>query len=237
MIGVFGGTFDPPHLGHAEAIQGVFDEPGIARLWVLPSGCPVGKTPTLPANVRLNLAELALGKLPVPGSIEVLDTEVRWSESRPGETSTTWKVLPELERRAQGEPLAWVIGTDQLASLHRWDRFPEVLSRISWIVLERAQDPTPQPSGRNPLHNLSEWQASGLIRADSTVRSRHGRTGYRVIRDGRPTSTLIVVPTPARAISSTRIREGFARNRQAPAHTLAPELEAHLKLHSLYGSA
>ncbi len=234
MIGVFGGTFDPPHLGHAEAIQGVFDEPGLERLWVLPSGNPIGKKPTLSPIQRMELARLAFGRLQVPGTLEILDEEVRWSERHPGQTSTTWKVLPELERRAQGESLAWVIGTDQLASLHRWDRFPEVLSRISWIVLERLPL---APAGPEPLKNLSEWQASGLIRPDPAVRSRNGRTGYRVLHQGRPATTLIVVPTPAKALSSTHIREAFARDRHPPKDSLAPEVEAHLKLQSLYGSA
>jgi nicotinate-nucleotide adenylyltransferase len=149
----------------------------------------------------------------------VLDLEVRWSEAHPGETSTTWKILPELERRAQGEALAWVIGTDQLLSLHRWDRFPDVLSRLHWIVLDRAG-----ASARSDVERvLSEWRASGLL-------DQQGRIG----RSGK---TIRLVPTRARELSSTQIRESFARHRRAPEGTLAREVEAHLKLHGLYGSA
>jgi len=226
VIGVFGGTFDPPHLGHAEAIQGVLDEmsgtAGLKKIWILPSGSPVSKTPSLTARMRLELARLAFEGLE---DTEVVDSEVVWSEQHPGQTSTTWKLLPVLEHRAQGERLAWIIGTDQLNALHRWDRFPEVLERLNWIVLERAgSDPTGV--------TLRQWQDSGLLKASSQLRSRSGCTGY-LTRTG---TSLIVVPTPAREVSSTQIREHWARTGEFLAGTLDPKTEARLKALTQYGS-
>lgn len=224
MIGVFGGTFDPPHLGHREAIQGVFEEVagtlGLKRIWILPSGNPIGKKPLSPPALRLELARIAFEGLE---ATEVLDDEVRWTEGHPGEISTTWKILPVLEGRAHGEALAWIIGTDQLASLHRWDRFPEVLERLNWIVLERGGHAEAIPS---------QWIASGLLKPDPSVRSRQGRTGYQT----RSGSLLIVVPTPARAVSSTGIREHWARTGTFPEGALAPGIEARLKLEWKRGS-
>jgi nicotinate-nucleotide adenylyltransferase len=227
VIAVFGGTFDPPHLGHAEAIQGVFEDPGCDRLWVLPCGNPVGKTPTLSAQKRLELAHLAFDDLKAPGPVEVLDLEVRWAEKNPGEISTTWKILPELERKAQGESLAWVIGTDQLLSLERWDRFPEVLKRIHWIVLERAglTSNHGEPDAVQKL--LGRWQSQGLLKVGQKP-GRGGRTGFTNLR---------LASTRARAVSSTQIRESFARSGKAPEGVLDPRVAAHLKLQALYGSA
>lgn len=222
MIGVFGGTFDPPHLGHLEAIQGVLQDPGFEHLWILPSGNPVGKSPTLSPSQRLELSRLAFEGV---RHTEVLDTEVRWTESHPGESSTTWKILPELEKRAHGQPLCWIIGTDQLESLHRWDQFPEVLSRLHWLVLERK-------GSTREGGNLSHFQASGLIQPDPGVRSRSGRTGYRT----RSGTSLLVVPTEARAVSSTAIREALARTGKPPEGLLLPAIEARLKVGGLYGS-
>jgi nicotinate (nicotinamide) nucleotide adenylyltransferase len=234
VIAIFGGTFDPPHLGHTEAINGLFDEPGFERVWILPSGRPGTKTPFLRGQERLKLAHIAFSEPSVGPQVEVLDTEVRWAEDHPGEVSTTWKTLPLLERMAQGEPLAWVIGTDQLPQLHRWDRFPDVLGRVNWLVLERAGEPSGDAT-------LSEWQASSLIRPDSSIRSRQGRTGFRIHVPGSLKGTsknwLLPVATPARAVSSTAIRQAFAHTGRAPEGSLAPELEAYLKLHGLYGSA
>jgi len=227
VIAVFGGTFDPPHLGHAEAIQGVFEDPGCERLWVLPSGNPVGKTPSLSAQKRLELAHLAFDDLKTQGPLEVLDLEVRWAEQHTGEISTTWKILPELERRAQGESLAWVIGTDQLLSLERWDRFPEVLTRIHWIVLERA-GLTSQGGEPDAIQKLlGRWQSEGLLKAGGKP-DRGGRAGFTNLR---------LASTRARAVSSTQIRESFARTGKPPEGVLDPRVAAHLKLHALYGSA
>lgn len=222
LIGVFGGTFDPPHLGHLEAIQGVLRDPGFEHLWILPSGSPPGKTPALAPAHRLRLAHLAFDGI---REAAVLDYEIRWAESHPGEVSTTWKILPELESRAQGRPLCWIIGTDQLEGLPRWHQFPEVLGRIHWLVLERNGGPRAEAT-------LSEFEASGLLKPDSSVRSRLGRTGYQT----RLGKSLLVIPTSARALSSTSIREALARTGQAPEGTLSPLVEACLKVKGLYGS-
>ena len=58
-VALFGGAFDPPHLGHREAVEGLLHEPGVARVIVLPSGTPPLKpSPGASPADRLEMARL-----------------------------------------------------------------------------------------------------------------------------------------------------------------------------------
>ncbi|HUP55886.1 MAG TPA: adenylyltransferase/cytidyltransferase family protein, partial [Bdellovibrionota bacterium] len=65
VTAIFGGTFDPPHLGHREAVAGLFRNPGVREVWVMPAASPPHKPAIATAEQRLELARLAFG--PHPG--------------------------------------------------------------------------------------------------------------------------------------------------------------------------
>jgi nicotinate-nucleotide adenylyltransferase len=225
VTAVFGGTFDPPHLGHRMAVAGLFAIPGVARVLVVPSPSPPHK-PTVAdvdarlAMTRLNFAPSLAYPLPGPVELELCELERAWLN--PGKPTYSFDTLGELKRRIPN--LAFVIGTDQLQKLHTWHRFPEVLSLCHWIVLERREvSGTPSTTG-GPI--LTQWEASGLIQKEGT--------GWRI--KGSPGSQIHCFPTPAPALSSTQIRESLARHGKAPENSLLPEVLAHLMQRRIYGT-
>ena len=134
VIGIFGGSFDPPHAGHRAAVAGLFELPGLKGVWVMPSGNPPRKAASTPAQLRLEMAERAFGGM---SDVQVLPWELELASRASSEATTTWKLLDFIQPRLHGAEIAWVIGTDQLLGLERWDRFPLVLGRCHWVALLR----------------------------------------------------------------------------------------------------
>ena len=225
-VALFGGTFDPPHLGHREAVRGLFQVPGVSRVKILPAPVPPLKTSQATAEQRLAMARLNFAAVPgdpMPAEIEIDTRELDRAVREPGRPSYTFDTLQEIGREIPRERLAFVIGADQLLQLPRWHRFPELLELSHWIVLERKPD-----GGARARTMLQEWTGSGLVRTT-------GQPSRWATRSGRE---LRVVPTKARELSSTAIRESIARTGKAPgsesAPWLLPEVLSYLKTHRIY---
>ncbi len=227
LTAIYGGTFDPPHLGHREAVFGLFENPGVRQVILLPSGLPPLKGAKSSAEHRLEMARLGFGPSlgdRVPGPITIDDYEIERA-ALTGGTSYTFDTLLEFRRRLPGGQLAFVLGIDQLAQLPRWSRFPEILTLCHWIVLARR--PGGLESGRAALGQLA---AGGILRAETAL-----DPGGRLW--ATPGGTAVqLVETPARALSSTTIRETLEKTGKCPNDSLLPSVESYLKTHRLYGT-
>ncbi len=210
---VFGGTFDPPHLGHREAVAGLFKQPGVSRVLILPGPRPPHKAAFADVDDRIKMTQLAFADMPV--SIDL--RELKRAELNPGIPSYSFDTLNDLRREFR--ELAFVVGTDQLEKLSTWYRFPEVLGLCHWIVLARQETAAPYPI-------LSQWEAGGLVRQDA---------GRWQIKAANAPRWIQVVPTEARAISSTKVRETLARSGSPPEGSLSLEVVDYLKQRGLYG--
>lgn len=227
VTAVFGGTFDPPHLGHREAVRGLFEWPQIRRVLVLPSPAPPHKSSYASAEQRIEMARINFAShpgSPYPPEVELDLREL--DRSRNGAPSYTFDTLIELRREIPS--LAFVIGTDQLSKIHTWYRFPEILNLCHWIVLERklnASGSGDLPSASDPLQAFRQWMSSGLL-------SPCGPAAWKT-----PSGTFLErVPTQAPEISSTSIRETLAKSGEPPANLLLPEVIDYLKTHRVYGT-
>ena len=224
VTAIFGGTFDPPHRGHRIALEGLFENPGVRAVRVLPSPTPPHKPAMAPAEARAELARLALVEgAPSTRRPVTLDLrELNRAAAHPGQPTYTFDTLQEIRRELP--EIAFVIGTDQLDKIHTWHRFPEFLGLSHWIVLERKQEASkPAPIGRQVLAQL---EASGLLTAEGA--------GYRVRMGG---TFIQVFETPAPALSSTRIRESIAKTGQPPEGAIPPDAHAYLMKQRLYGTS
>ena len=228
VTAVFGGTFDPPHLSHRIAVSGLFSNPGVARVLVVPSPSPPHKPTTASAEDRVAMTRLGFApamRLPLAGPVEIDLCEIDRARRHPGQPTYTYDTLGELSRRIS--PLAFVIGTDQLAKLHTWHRFPDVLALSHWIILERQTAPGRTLSEAGPV--LTQWEASGLVQKEAGH--------WRVKLPGGGLGTCLqVVPTPAPAQSSTQIRESLARQGNPPAESLSSDVLAYLMQRRIYGT-
>ena len=125
-IGIYGGTFNPPHLGHVAAARAVVDLLKLDRLLLIPAGIPPHKnlpdgSPT--PEQRLELTRLAGEQLGLGDRVETLDIEVR-REGR----SYTADTLRQLKERYPEDELWLLMGTDMFRSLQDWHAPGEILS-------------------------------------------------------------------------------------------------------------
>lgn len=233
VIAVFGGAFDPPHLGHLEALHGLLRNPGVREIRILPTGNPALKTAQTEAKHRLAMTRLNFknARNPSGKSIEVDDREVLRQNERP---SYTFDTLLEFRREmgiGAGEvaPLAFIIGADQVAKLDQWYRFPEILGLCHWIGLERA------PEGADEMH-----AATDRLKTLGALESYGSDRLFRTRPGSGPATTFQCVQTPARAVSSTEIRRQFAlgvtEKEAEKTLNLAPDVESYLKANRLYGT-
>jgi nicotinate-nucleotide adenylyltransferase len=223
ITAVFGGRFDPPHIGHREAVRGLFENPGVRAVKILPAAVPPHKAAFASWEHRVEMTRLAFHP-PFPHEAGIDLREADLARAHPGTPTYSYETLSEM-RREYGDRLAFVIGTDQLEQLRTWYHFPELLGLCHWIVLSRAPDGDAQ--GRK---TLAEWEASGLATqaGDRLWQFERGPGGGKTF--------LTLVPTPARACSSTAIREAIARGGQPPEEWLPEQVSTYLKKHQLYGS-
>ena len=126
-LGILGGAFDPPHLGHVALARAAVAELRLERLLVLVVAAPGHKEVATPAETRLSLARLAFAD--VPGAEVELDEHARTVDS--------------LEARRLGDAVL-VIGGDELADFHRWKRPERVLELARLAVAMRPGVPDEQ---------------------------------------------------------------------------------------------
>ena len=141
-IGIFGGSFDPPHLAHVALAQAAVAQLGLDELRIFPTGQAWHKARALsPAADRLAMAQQAFGQV----DRAVVDgRELR----RDGPTYTV-DTLRELRAENPGAELLLVIGADQAESLPGWRDSGE-LTRLATICIAARARPTPAAAPFDP---------------------------------------------------------------------------------------
>ncbi|NBX77170.1 MAG: nicotinate (nicotinamide) nucleotide adenylyltransferase [Proteobacteria bacterium] len=146
MIGLFGGTFDPPHLGHIHLIQSLLKQFNFSKFYLIPNYRNPLKTkgPAVTAEERLLLLRTAIKGL--DSRIEILDWEMRKQE--PSFTIDTVKYL----RTLHSEPLTFIIGDDIFSQLSEWKSAAELFQLVDWMVIKRSEEIVLEP--QQLMHKL-----------------------------------------------------------------------------------
>jgi nicotinate-nucleotide adenylyltransferase len=127
-IGLLGGSFDPAHAGHLRLTREALRRLRLARVWWLVSpGNPLKPNP--PAAMALRIA--AARRLAGHPRIVVTDLEARLG------TRFTADTLAALARAYPGVRFVWLMGADNLAGLHRWDRWRDIAAQTPMAVFAR----------------------------------------------------------------------------------------------------
>ncbi len=117
-IGIYGGTYNPPHLGHMAAARAAVEGLKLDRLVLVPAAVPPHKRlpdGTPDQSHRLAMVEKMADALAMPGVVEVSSLEL----DRSGKSYTS-ETLEELTRRRPGDELWLLMGTDMFLTLHQW---------------------------------------------------------------------------------------------------------------------
>lgn len=137
-VGVFGGAFDPPHIGHLVVAQDVIERLDLDSLVVVPTARPVHRETMLPGRLRLELAEVAFASA---DRVEV--SAIEFERDAPSYMVDT---LEELKRQHPDAEWWLVIGSDQYAAFDTWKDPDRVLQLSRLGVMQRGgEDIKPDP--------------------------------------------------------------------------------------------
>ena len=132
-IGIYGGSFNPPHLGHIQAAREAVTALGLDRLFLVPAHTAPHKA--LPPNSptprqRLRMLELAVAGDP---KLRVSDLEL----NREG-VSYTWQTVLQFRKDFPGARLVLLMGTDMFLCFHQWRHPDRILENTELAVFYRG---------------------------------------------------------------------------------------------------
>lgn len=144
-IGIFGGTFDPVHIGHLRSALEVAEFMALDELRLIPSARPPHReAPQVSARDRLAMVELAVAGLP---PLRVDDRELK--RDKPSYSIDTLESLRS--ELAAADQLFLIIGWDAFCGLPTWHRWNELLEHCHILVLQRPDADSEAPE---TLRNL-----------------------------------------------------------------------------------
>jgi nicotinate-nucleotide adenylyltransferase len=186
-IGLMGGTFNPPHEGHAVCAVTALRRLGLDQLWWM-------VTPGNPLKDRNGLPPLeermaASRRLVTDPRIKVTGFEAALG------SAYTYETLRYVTRRLPGLHFVWVMGADNLAGFHRWQRWRDIARLVPMAVVDRPG-----------------WRLAALASPAALSLAR-----YRVAEDraGR----LATMAPPAWTLLSTRLSEASSTALRADSRT------------------
>ncbi|AYC34428.1 nicotinate-nucleotide adenylyltransferase [Pseudomonas cavernae] len=206
-IGIFGGTFDPVHIGHLRGALEIAEEFQFDELRLIPSARPPHRdTPQVSAADRLAMVELAVQG---EASLRVDDRELR--RDKPSYSIDTLESLrAELDADDQ---LFLLLGWDAFCGLPTWHRWAELLEHCHLLVLQRPD---------------ADSEAPEALRDLLAARSNNDPQAI----DGPAGQIVFAWQTPL-AVSATQIRQLLASGRSA--RFLVPDaVLAYIHTHGLY---
>ena len=175
-IALFGGSFDPPHVGHLLAAAYVLATEPVDELWFVPvAGHPLGKPLQAPFEHRAELCELAIADLGLRRA------RVSRVEAELGGEGRTVDLLEHLHRAHPQHRWALVLGSDLAAQRAQWKRFERIEELARMIPIERAGFPVPGGAGAL-LPEVSSTQVRALLASGGDASRLVPRAVLRAIR-------------------------------------------------------
>ena len=204
--GLFGGTFDPVHIGHLDVARAARRALNLDEVMLVPSNIPPHRsTPHASAAHRFAMAALA-----VQGENGLVVSDVEMLAPGPSYTSATLDRLAA--RGIDTRTLVFVTGADAFREIATWKGYPHILDRCHFVVVSRSSSEA--PALRTLLPILSER----MIDAPSQLTDQ---------------PRIFLVNAPTAPISSTDVRRRIAQG--ASVVGLVPAAVAgHIVRHGLY---
>ena len=135
-VGIYGGTFDPIHLGHLHVITQLFEKDLVDQLLVIPAGVPLLRenAPIATGQQRRTMCQLALADLPTGIASKVQVNPIEILRTGPSYAIDT------VEAVAQNYPddtIVLVIGQDAAEKLNQWHRIDELREMVEFLIIAR----------------------------------------------------------------------------------------------------
>lgn len=163
LVGVFGGSFDPPHLGHAEVASSFWENfPNAKELLIVPNHTsPWKQNKRTSPEVILDLVQAQFGSFP---KTKVWDWEIK--RETPSYTEET---ILELLKVIPGAKLALLIGEDNYSEFHKWKNWENILDKLdSLLVFRRFSESIPPNQNLQNSKDKIVFLQNRIIEAAST---------------------------------------------------------------------
>ncbi len=217
--GLFGGTFNPIHMGHLKVADQVLNRFGLDRLFLIPCRFPPHKAPAYlaPATDRMRMLELAL---PADRRYRLSDVEIK----RGGLSYTIDTVTHFSQQLVPGADIYLVMGLDAFLDIHTWKYWQRLLEMVRPVVVtRRIADEAPS--------------ATVLRRMNDYIRTRLS-DDYRLARDRRcwqreNSGDIHLVENAPVDISSSHIRQ-LIRTGKSAAGLVPDAVWAYIEQKELY---
>jgi len=159
-IGLFGGTFNPPHAGHRLASLTALKRLGLDRVWwIVTPGNPLKDNAALPPLEERIAAARRVAAHP---RIDVTGFEAGIG------TRYTYDTLAYLARRCPGTRFVWLMGADNLAGFHRWQHWRDIAALVPIAVVDRPgatlKACRARAGGALAPYRVPEHRAGALVR-------------------------------------------------------------------------
>jgi len=173
-VGIFGGTFDPIHMGHLITAQSVKELRNLEKIIFIPAFISPHKSDakTSSPSDRLNMIKLAVEGIPF---FDYSDIEVK-----KGGVSYSIDTLRELKK--QYTELEFIIGYDNIFTFHTWKEPDEILKLAKIIVLKRRSSHPPQFEDKY-YHQAIFVETRGIEISATDIRER--------VKNGLPINFLV----------------------------------------------
>ncbi|MFC1653762.1 nicotinate (nicotinamide) nucleotide adenylyltransferase [Patescibacteria group bacterium] len=134
-ITLFGGAFNPPHIGHLIVIQQAFDLIPTQELWLLPDNVGSFGKKLAPAIHRTEMAKLLIEELPhqLEGKVKLETTLI--DENLSGETHEYMKVL---RQKYPDKDFSFLMGSDNLKKFKKWQQWEDLIENLHFYVYPRS---------------------------------------------------------------------------------------------------
>jgi nicotinate-nucleotide adenylyltransferase len=191
-FGLFGGTFDPIHLGHLDVARAARRTLGLREVWIVPSRLPPHRgRPSAPAAHRFAMAALAAA-----GEPGLLVSDLEMDTDGPSYTTET---LDRLEARGMAtRAMCFITGADAFLDIRSWKDYPRLLDRCHFAVVSRPgvsamtlPDALPELASRMAPASPSAGLEPRVLLVDAPTAPVASTDVRRAIAAGAPLAGLV----------------------------------------------
>ncbi|MCK4912376.1 MAG: nicotinate (nicotinamide) nucleotide adenylyltransferase [Candidatus Omnitrophica bacterium] len=166
-IGILGGTFNPPHVGHLTIAQDILDSLGLDKVVFIPTNTSPHKNNNgVSGQIRLEMVKLATSG---NKAFEVLDLEIER-----GGTSFTIDTVRELKKKYPEDEIYLIIGSDLANEFSSWKDHEDIKKEVKVVVANRKEYPlekrTPYLVVDIRQIELSSSQIRELVKSQSSIK-------------------------------------------------------------------
>ena len=135
-VGIYGGTFDPIHVGHLHVITQLIEKDLVDQLLVIPAGDPLLRqhAPIATGQQRRTMCQLAMADLPADVAAKVQVNPIEILRTGPSYAIVTVEAVAQ---NYPGDTIVLVIGQDAAEKLEQWHRIDELRGMVEFLIIGR----------------------------------------------------------------------------------------------------